>query len=110
MCEDKATSCQLCSAQLDIDVVCPADQDQVRLLIFIIIFLHASSNQHLACIDARARFAPQIDVTQDEIQCKSEHVRPVTLDGDDPILLLKLGRNQEIKMRMIARKVRILLS
>ena len=55
------------------------------------------------------RIAPQIDVTQDEIQCKSEHVRPVTLDGDDPILLLKLGRNQEIKMRMIARKVCILV-
>jgi hypothetical protein len=47
----------------------------------------------------------QISVTQDDINSKSPYVRPVTMDNEDPILLLKLGTNQEIKMKMIARKV-----
>ena len=37
-------------------------------------------------------------------QSKSEFVQPVLVENEEPILLLKLGKNQEIKMRMTARK------
>jgi hypothetical protein len=38
------------------------------------------------------------------LQSKSEFVQPVLIENEEPILLLKLGKNQEIKMRMTARK------
>ena len=44
-------------------------------------------------------------VTQDDLHSTNPDVLPVKLTHDAPILLLKLGRNQSIKLKGTARKV-----
>jgi hypothetical protein len=73
------------------------------ILVYVCVFFHISSGAS-TLIDFFPRLLVELIGGHARPQSKSEFVQPVLVENEEPILLLKLGKNQEIKMRMTARK------